>query len=74
MRFIGLRLFARAGAASTLRQIAQAPIWLASVLVLAADIIDPVMPESLWRPREWLWRLWSRAPRPRRSDLAEPPR
>ena len=70
MRFGGYVLVLRAALAALLRAIQRGPLWLTEAVGVAADLTDPAMPESIWRPREWLWRLWSRC---RRPDLPQPP-
>lgn len=56
----GILGVARAALSTLLRLLARLPLWLGELLSVAADIVDPVMPESIRRPREWLPRLWDR--------------
>lgn len=70
MRLAGFVEIARAYLAAGLRGLTAAPLWIAEALSVAADLADPAMPESVRRPREWLFRLWSRGGH---SDLHPPP-
>lgn len=69
MRVHGLIGLARIGLATLLRVLLRLPLWIAEALALAADLADPTMPESIRRPREWLWRLWSRWHAPDSSEV-----
>lgn len=57
MRMAGLVHVARSGLSAGVRAFGA---WVADVAALTADLIDPDMPETIRRPREWLPRLWSR--------------
>lgn len=57
MRVTGIIHVARSGVAAAVRA---AGASVADVTCLLADLIDPAMPETIWRPREWMPRLWSR--------------
>lgn len=57
MRMAGFVHVARSGLSAAVRAVGA---WIADVTALAADLIDPDMPETIWRPREWMPRLWSR--------------
>ena len=70
MQLAGFFLIARMGLAALLRAIQRGPLWVTEAIGVAADLTDPRMPESIWRPREWLWRLWSRG---QHTDLHPPP-
>jgi hypothetical protein len=70
MRFGGYLIVLRAALAALLRAIQRGPLWLTEAVGVAADCADPEMPESIWRPREWLPRLWSRG---QHTDLHPPP-
>ncbi len=60
MKTGGYLTLLRIGLAALLRAIQRGPLWLTEAIAVAADCADPAMPESIWRPREWLPRLWSR--------------
>lgn len=57
MKMAGFVHVARSGISACIRAVGA---WLADVTALTADLIDPDMPETIWRPREWMPRLWSR--------------
>lgn len=57
MRVAGFLDVVRSGLAAFVRGLGA---WLADLTCLVADLIDPAMPETIWRPREWMPRLWSR--------------
>lgn len=65
----GFVRIARAGLSALIRALASVPLWLGNALSLVADLLDPDMPESIWRPREWLPRLWSRWHTPDSSEI-----
>ncbi|MDV2986167.1 UNVERIFIED_CONTAM: hypothetical protein Q9R58_17770 [Methylobacteriaceae bacterium AG10] len=71
MKLSGFLDVLRALAAAGLRKLIAVPLWFAEALAIGADCTDPAMPETIWRPREWLWRLW---PRWRPSSTTQPPR
>jgi hypothetical protein len=57
MRVAGLVHLARSALAALVRAVGA---WIADVVCLVADLIDPDMPETIWRPREWFPRPWDR--------------
>ncbi|MBP2494669.1 hypothetical protein ABID82_007302 [Methylobacterium sp. PvP062] len=60
MRLDGYFEILRAYLAAGLRRLQGWSLWLPELLGVLANLADPAMPESIWRPREWLPRLWSR--------------
>lgn len=70
MRLGGYLEILRAYLAAGLRRLQSWSLWLPEFFGVLANLADPSMPESIWRPREWLWRLWSRG---QHTDLHPPP-
>ena len=53
----GALTWTRAWLAEGFRACVIGALWLAALIAVAADVTDPLRPESIRRPREWAWRV-----------------